>query len=347
MRIFDYRSVARQLAGPAVAAAVTRVHEDKGKLEMLEQLAPQQLAAFCQRAHRETAEASLRIEGVYLNDARVEELLAGEEPQTDEEQQLVGYAHMLETVERDYGQLELSTSTIISMYETVYACRDFGMRSRYRKKDYVYTQMDGHMQAVPVSPITAFETPLVLGGACDGLAGAFEEQASNPLVLTAAFTVDFLCIRPFDEGNGRIARLFADLMLRKSGFDISRYQSVDKLIEEDGNAYYDALNACVEGWDKGKGDYTPYVLYWLDVIHRAHERLFERCAVAAGGGAGKAQRVRQVVQAAPNPITKRQILETCPDISVSTVENVLGELVRTGAVRKLGAGRSTAYVFVG
>lgn len=343
MRTFDYRHLPQHLFDGEVGDANVRLFEDKGKLDLIEQLHPEQLEPLRAAARADATDASTRVEGLYVPRARVNALLGGATPENETECQIVGYANALDLIEADADALALAPATIIQLFEILYAHRDLGRKSRYRKKDYVYVQVDGHMQAMPVSPITAFETPLVLGGACDSLAGAFDTAHGSLAILTAVFTVDFLCIRPFDEGNGRIARLFADLLLRKAGFTVSRYQSIESIIEADGMAYYDALNACVEGWDRGVNDYAPYVRYWLDAIHRAYQRLFDKMEAGVGKQGGKTERVRAFVRASSAPVTKRQIRGAFPDISEATVENALGAMVRAGEVEKLGGGRSTAY----
>ena len=341
MRTFDYRHLAQPLYAPAVRDAVMQLHEDKGKLALLAQLHPEALETLRERAHFDNVDASTRIEGLYAAASRARAVIAGAQPQDDLESQIAGYSAALSNLEEHAADMSLSTSTILSFYETMYAYQGLGRKSRYRKKDYVYVQVDGHTQAMPVSPITAFETPLVLGGACDGLAEAVAADPGNSLVQSAVFTVDFLCIRPFDEGNGRISRLFALLMLEKAGFDVFHYQSIDRIIEEDAMAYYDALNACVEKWDRGMNDYLPYVRYWLGIVHEAYVRLLAK--LEGERTMSKSQRIEACVASADGPITKRRLLETNPDVSEATVENVLGRLVREGAVEKIGAGRSTAY----
>ena len=343
MRTFDYRHLPQRLFDGEVGDANVKLFEDRGKLALIEQLHPEQLEPLRKAARVESANSSTRVEGLYIPKARVDAVLGDAAPENETESQLLGYARALDLVEAEADALELTPATIVKLYETLYSHRDLGRKSRYRKKDYVYVQVDGHMQAMPVSPITAFETPLVLGGACDSLAGAFDPQRGSSAILTAVFTVDFLCIRPFEEGNGRIARLFADLMLRKAGFTVSRYQSIEGIIEVDGMAYYDALNSCVEGWDRGANDYAPYVRYWLDAIHRAYQRLFDKIEAGVGQAGGKTERVRAFVQGSTEPVSKRQIRAAFPDISEATVENALGAMVRAGEVVKLGAGRSTAY----
>lgn len=345
MRTFDYRHLPARLFDGKVGDANVRAYEDKGKLDMLKELHPDVLEALRERAHFDNVEASTRIEGLYVESDRVRAVIAGDEPLGDTEAQIAGYSKALHALEDNTDEFGLNTTTILALYEALYAYRDLGRKSRYRKKDYMYVQVDGHMQAMPVSPITAFETPLVLGGACDSLSDAFNAAACSPLILNAVFTVDFLCIRPFDEGNGRIARLFADLLLMKAGFDIARYVSIDRIIENSAMDYYGALNACVERWDRGQNDYAPFARYWLDVVHEAHRQLFAKVQLGTAPASGKTERVRLFVAQAAGPVTKRQVREALPDISEATVEAALGAMVKEGSVEKLGAGRSTSYLW--
>lgn len=346
MRTFDYRHLPHNLFDGKAGDANVRLYEDRGKFEALKATHAEALKAMRAQAHFDNVDASTRIEGLYIGADRTRALLDGAEPEDETEAQVVGYSKALSLVEERADDLGLSTVSALAFFETLYAHRNLGRKSRYRKKDYMYVQVDGHMQAMPVSPIAAFETPLVFGGACDSLSDAFSADTCSPLILNAVFAVDFLCIRPFEEGNGRISRLFADLMLTKAGFDVARYVSIDRIIEESGMEYYNALNSCVEGWDRSRNDYTPYVRYWLDMVHSAYQKLFSMLEAAdASHALSKSGRVRQFVRDAGGPISKRDIRAALPDISEATVENALGAMVKAGEVEKTGAGRSTAYVW--
>ena len=347
MRTFDYRNLPKNLFDGAIGSISMRLYEDKGRLTTLMEIHRDALDALRPQTHLDNVEASMRIEGLYIERARLRELLEGAKPATETEAQAVGYSNALVQIEENADDLEFSTSTAVAFYEAIFAHRNLGSKSRYRKKDFMYVDVDGRPQAVPVSPINAFETPLVLGAACDSFVKALESNTCNPLVLNAVFTIDFLCIRPFDEGNGRIARLLSNLLLAKAGLDISRYCSVDRLIEQSGMAYYNALNACVEGWDRGMNDYSPYVLYWLETLHGACRRLLDDIQVRSAGAGGKSRRVRQFVEWADKPVAKRDIRAALPDISEATIENELGRLVKEGLVEKTGASRSTAYRWLG
>ena len=343
MRTFDYQNLPNDLFAGRIGAANVRLYEDKGRLAVLQATRADVLEGLREQTHRDNVDASMRIEGLYIDRMRLADLIDGAAPANETEAQAVGYSHALRLIEERGSELELSTSTVLAFYEALFSYRNLGSKSRYRKKDFMYVDVDGQPQAVPVSPVNAFETPLVLGAACDSLAEAFSDDTCSPLILGAIFTIDFLCIRPFDEGNGRIARLLANLLLVKAGFDIARFYSVDRLIEQSGMDYYNALNACVEGWDRGANDYAPHVKYWLEMIHAAYQQLFDYLEAGANTSGSKSRRVRRFVQTAGRLVAKRDIRCALPDISEATVENELGKLVREGLVEKLGAGRATSY----
>ena len=346
MRTFDYRNLPNNLLDGKIATATMRLYEDKGELSALRLARTSMLNSMQAQAHLDNVDASLRIEGLYVDRLRLHELIEGTAPANETEAQAVGYSNALRLIEDHGDDLDISTSTVLEFYETLYAHRNLGMKSRYRKKDFMYVNVEGRPQAMPVSPINAFETPLVLGAACDSLTEAFKAADCSLLILTAVFTVDFMCIRPFDEGNGRIARLLANLLLAKAGLDVARYHSVDRLIEQSGMGYYNALNACVEGWDRGANDYAPYVLYWLEILHTTCRQLLDSSGLHSAGGGAKSRRVRQFIEYANKPIAKRDLRVSLPDISEATIENELGNLVKKGLVEKVGAGRSTAYKWI-
>lgn len=355
MRTFDYLNLPHALFERTAGDLNAALHRDKGKMELLKKLDPASLAPFEQQAHLDNVDASLGIEGLGISRAHLGEIVAEEEASypdrpedllaglSDVEAQAFGCSRALRAIERQPDELELSSATAVRVFETLYANKSFGKRSRYRRDDYMYVQVDGHVQTVPVSPVAAFETPLVFGAACDSLAQAFDADRCSPLILAAVFTVDMLCIRPFPAGNGRVARLLDALLMEKAGFDVFRYASVDAVIAQKADAYYDALNACVEGWDRGRNDYRPFAEFWFACTHEAYEGLFSRIEARSSAPAGKSERVRAFVEHAAGPVTKREIMQANPDISIGTVEAALGALVKEGAVRKVGAGRSTAY----
>ena len=359
MKTFIYGSASGQNAGALgvpvhrcskrCCTLVSQLNEDLGRMAAIRSSNPDALERLEAQALADSVEASTHIEGLYPGEGRVAAIVDDDEPVTDTEHQVAGLANATRMVLQHASELTVDTATILAIHERIFAYRGTSKRSRYRKRDQMDMIIDGVPQKVQVSPILAFETPLYLGSACDMLAGCLAAtEAEGPLECEAVlpipqFTVDFLCIRPFDEGNGRVVRLFGELLALRSGIDVSRYVSLNRIFERDGMRYYDALNACTQGWDANANTYEPFIEYWLEAIHEAYCQLFDSIEASAGSGLGKAQRVRDYFAKRPGSHAKREIIQANPDISVSTIENALAELVREGYLRKVGAGRSTAY----
>ena len=211
-----------------------------------------------------------------------------------------------------------------------------------------------HSMGVEVDMINGFRNKDLIiiedlcGAACDNLASSIDAHQCNPLILIPCFTIDFLCIRPFDAGTGRLSRLISHFLLLRAGFDVVRYQSLDALCEQSGMAYYDALNACVEGWDRNANNYEPFERYWLTILHNTYEALFQRLeSKLPEDSANKMDRIRAYCLRSQGKLTKQDLISAFPDTSVSTIENALHSLIDDGTLRKVGAGRATAYEVAG
>jgi len=205
--------------------------------------------------------------------------------------------------------------------------------------------MDGEgRESALFRTVTAADTPLAMNLLCDAYGKAMTLGRFNPLLLTVVFIFDFLCIHPFQEGNGRMGRLLALLLMLRSGYMAAKYVSVDKIIEETRQDYYDALRQSSRGWHENAHDLKPYATYILGVVLKTYKEFAARLNGIVNERASKADRIRNVIAAAQGAITKREIVEKCPDISVITVSVALKRLCDEGFICKTGNGRSAAYV---
>ena len=352
MRTFAYGEASAHHCSKRCCSLVAQISEDMGRMSAIRQIQPDLLAELERVAFVDNIEASTRIEGIYPEPGLVERIVAGDDPADEMQSQIAGLAQAQRHVYEHAEELAVSPATVLSIYDSLFGLPETHRRSRYRRHDTMTMLIDGTPQQVTVSPISAFETPLYLGSACDALAAATDARAHTHASQVAAcesllpvpmFTVDFLCIRPFDEGNGRIARLFGDFLMLRSGMSICRYVSLNRLIERDGMPYYDALNACTDGWAENMGTYDPFIEYWLGIVHEAYQQLFERVEITKGGHPSKTERVRLFFEHHTGRFGKSDVLAANPDISMSTVENALAELTGTGFLVKVGAGRGTKY----
>jgi Fic family protein len=335
---------------------ITKIHECKGSLAIIRKTNPHLLDSLLSPTRITTIDSSAHIEGIYIDVHRVEDLLATKAlkdraekvdtslPKNQNEQELLGYAEVIDAITEGYSHIPPAPSTVLRVHKDLYAHANLAGVGSYRKKDTQFIQVDGKIQQVSVSPIGAFETPLALGAACDTLINELETHSHHPLVLIPVFIVDFLCIHPFNEGNGRVSRLLTTLLLYREGIDIGRYSSIEKIIEESAETYYATLNSCALGWERNRNSYLPFVEYFLGIVLSAYRSLLENLDVLQEKGFTKADRVRLLFDKDLGKLTKKNVLSACPDISIATVEAALCELVKSGYVTKVGAGRSTAYV---
>ena len=158
------------------------------------------------------------------------------------------------------------------------------------------------------------------------------------------FIMDFLCIHPFNDGNGRMSRLLTLLLLYRAGFIVGKYISIEMLIEKSKDSYYEALQESSLNWHDNGNDYLPFLKYMLGVVVKAYNEFEDRVEHLRHRKMSKAERVKAVIDRTPGRISKKEIAQACPDISVTTIERTLAELLTSGKIKKVGSGRSTAYV---
>jgi Fic family protein len=185
--------------------------------------------------------------------------------------------------------------------------------------------------------------------ATNALCNAFQEALTDteldPLLLFPMFILDFLCIHPFNDGNGRMSRLLTLLLLYRSGYFVGKYISIERLIADSKETYYEALQDSSTGWHEGGNDYLPFVRYMLGIVIAAYREFVSRVDVLVTRGLSKPERVRELIRSTTGQITKTQIMKQCPDISQKTVERALSELLDNGEIIKIGGGRYTSYIW--
>ena len=173
---------------------------------------------------------------------------------------------------------------------------------------------------------------------------AVEAGTFDPLLLIPVFILDFLCIHPFNDGNGRMSRLLTLLLLYRAGFIVGKYISIEMLIEKSKESYYEALQKSSQSWHENENDYLPFVKYMLGVVVKAYSEFEDRVEHLRHRKMSKVARITALINRTPGKISKKEIAQACPDISVTTIERTLAELLTSGQIKKVGSGRSTAYV---
>ena len=234
---------------------------------------------------------------------------------------------------------------ILQLHRDLYSYSQGNIGGTYKNSDNVIAETDaeGHQKARFI-PVPAFQTAEAIDELCAHFLEAWEANLIDKLILIPMFILDFLCIHPFNDGNGRMSRLLTLLLFYKAGYIVGKYVSMEMLIEKTKETYYEALQASSVGWHEDKNSYEPFVKYYLGIMLKAYNEFENRVEHLKYHNLSKPDRIKAVIDNKVGKITKKEIMELCPDISKVTVERTLTDLVKSGYIAKVGAGPSTGYV---
>lgn len=347
MREFDFKASAAKLLTNDIVNMLGYIHEYKGQQNLFIEAKADVLSHLLEIAKIQSTEASNRIEGIYTSDARIQALVKEKSaPRNRNENEIAGYRDVLATIHENYDYIPPRANVILQLHRDLYQYSGMGIGGHFKNTDNVIEEeLEDGTKRVRFRPATAFETPDMIESLCNQFLREVDRGEIDPLLLIPMFVLDFLCIHPFNDGNGRMSRLLTLLLLYRSGYIVGKYISIEMLIEKTKDTYYDALQASSEGWHEGTNDYAPFVSYTLGIIKSAYKIFSERVEHLTTKGISKPERVRQFIENKLGKVTKKDIMDACPDISETTVEKTLGELVKNGTIIKVGNGRGTGYVY--
>ena len=348
MRDFDYIASPAKLLTPEIVQMVGSIHEHKGKQELFLEANIDELKTLLEVALIQSTGASNRIEGIFTSDKRLEELVSQKaEPRNRSEQEIAGYREVLSTIYEGYEYINPRPNIILQLHRDLYSYSQGSAGGSYKNSDNVIAETDaeGHQKARFI-PVPAFQTAEAMEELCARFLEAWEADRIDKLVLIPMFILDFLCIHPFNDGNGRMSRLLTLLLFYKAGYIVGKYVSMEMLIEKTKETYYEALQASSTGWHEGENSYEPFVKYYLGIMLKAYNEFESRVEHLKHRSLSKPDRIKAVIDNKVGKITKKEIMELCPDISKITVERTLTNLVKSGYIAKVGAGPSTGYVRV-
>ena len=345
MRTFNYSKTSAKAVSPESVSLLTQIYEIKGKLAGAGKVDADVLDHLLEIAKIQSTEASNKIEGIYTSDQRLKKLVLDKTyPQTRSEQEIAGYRDVLNTIHGNYLYIDLKPNVIKQLHRDLYRFSGI-VGGAYKNSNNVIAEEDslGNMRA-RFFPVEAWETAPYMDALCNAFAVAMGTSNVEPLLVIPMFIVDFLCVHPFNDGNGRMSRLLTLLLLYKGGYDVGKYVSIEKKIEQTKETYYEALQASSVGWHEEKNDYAPFVRYMLGVILAAY-RDFQDRIFALNSKASKPARIRDVIKNTVGRITKTEIMKECPDISQITIQRTLIDLCNSGDIIKIGGGRYTQYIW--
>ena len=347
MREFDFKTSAAKLLTNDIVNMLGYIHEYKGQQNLFIEVKADVLSHLLEIAKIQSTEASNRIEGIYTSDDRIQALVKEKSaPRNRNENEIAGYRDVLATIHENYDYIPPRANVILQLHRDLYQYSGIGIGGHFKNTDNVIEEeLEDGTKRVRFRPAAAFETPDMIENLCNQFLREVDRGEVDPLLLIPMFVLDFLCIHPFNDGNGRMSRLLTLLLLYRSGYIVGKYISIEMLIEKTKDTYYDALQASSIGWHDGTNDYMPFVSYTLGIIKSAYKAFSDRVEHLTTKGISKPERVRQFIENRLGKVTKKDIMDACPDISATTIEKALGDLVKNGTIIKLGNGRGTGYVY--
>ena len=347
MRTYNFAKNYATLLTPDIVSLLTQIHEHKGEQALFIEAKADTLTKLVEIAKIQSTEASNKIEGIYTSDERLKKLVQDKTtPRTRNEQEIAGYRDVLSTIHESFDYIPPKSSMILQLHRDLYKFSGMSYGGNYKTSDNVIAETDAQgNKTVRFQPLPAWETPEAMDNLCRAYEEAVGAGEMDPLLLIPMFILDFLCIHPFNDGNGRMSRLLTLLLLYRAGYIVGKYISIEKLIEESKETYYEALQQSSQGWLEEGNDYAPFVRYVLGVVAAAYREFSTRVQALAVSGMSKPDRIREIIKGTLGKITKADIIKQCPDISQITVQRTLAGLQKSGEILKLSGGRYTAYVW--
>lgn len=344
MRTFNYSQIKELKWDSDVLGLIAAIYKEAGKQELYLKQRPEELEKLVEIAKIQSTEASNAIEGIVTTNTRIKQLVAQKTtPKNRDEQEIAGYRDVLGIIHESFDAIPITTNYILQLHKILYSHMNNPVAGRTKTvQNYISaTYHDGRVETL-FTPLDPFETPTALEIICNEYNRVIGNLEVEPLIAIPIFIHDFLCIHPFNDGNGRMSRLLTTLLLYRSGFYVGKYISLEAKIEKNKDLYYDALAKSQIGWHEGTEDVVPFIKYLLGTILAAYKDFEDRFALVET----KLSALEIVRRASMNKIgrfNKQDIREQCPSLSISSIEGALRKLIKLGELKRDGSGKSICY----
>ena len=344
MRSFNYSEIKNQKWDSEVLGLIAAIYKEAGKQEMYLKQRPAELEKLVEIAKVQSTEASNAIEGIVTTNTRIRQLVEEKTaPRNRNEQEIAGYRDVLSTIHESFDAIPITQNYILQLHKIMYSHMNNPMGGRTKSvQNYISaTYPDGHTETL-FTPLSPFETPEALDKICEEYNRVIGNMEVEPLIAIPVFIHDFLCIHPFNDGNGRMSRLLTTLLLYRSGFYVGKYISLEAKIAKNKDLYYNVLGQAQIGWHEGNEDKVPFIKYLLGTILSAYKDFEERFELVEEK-LPAVEVVRKATLTKIGRFTKQDIRELCPSLSLSSVEGALRKLVASGELKREGKGKNICY----
>ena len=344
MRTFNYSLIKNEKWDSELLSLIAAIYKEAGRQEMYLKQRPEKLEKLVEIAKIQSTGASNAIEGIVTTDTRIRKLVAEKAtPKNRDEQEIAGYRDALGIIHENFDAIPVTRNYILQLHKILYSHLNNPAAGRTKTvQNYISaTYPDGRTETI-FTPLAPYETPEALDRLCEEYNRVIGNMELEPLIVIPVFIHDFLCIHPFNDGNGRMSRLLTTLLLYRSGFYVGKYISLEAKIAGNKDLYYDALASSQAGWHEGTDNPVAFIKYLLGTILAAYKDFSERYALVETKRSAL-ETVRLAVQNKIGRFTKQDIRELCPSLSVSSVEGALRKMVASGELKREGSGKNTCY----
>ena len=348
MREFDYSKLKDRTWDNEILSYIAKIHEFKGKQELFLRQKPVELNRLVEIAKIQSTESSNQIEGIVTTNARLKQLCSNKTtPRNRNEEEILGYRNALNIVHENYNDIPVRSSYILQLHGEMLKHTAYSYAGSYKTTpNEIDMILENGEKVVLFKPLEPYETPDAVNRLCDEFDKAISEGIVDPLILIPMFILDFLCIHPFNDGNGRMSRLLTLLLLYRSGYVVGQYISIEKAIADTKESYYEVLQQSDYNWYEGTNDPKSFIKYMLGIILSCYREFESRIVLASK--TGKKSNAYDIVKAYAETtigkFSKQDALISCPSLGSSSVESALKKLVEEGAIIRTGSGRKTMYI---
>ena len=345
MREYNYNKIYDELLTPEIVRLLTKIHEFKGEQNLFIEAKSDVLTQLVEIAKIQSTEASNKIEGIFTSDERLKKIVHDKtKPQTRNEREIAGYRDVLATIHENHDYIPLKSTMILQLHRDLYKFSGMNFGGAYKTSNNIISEKDAQgNETIRFQPVDVWEAAPSIEAACKAFDDALKNDEQDPLLLIPMFILDFLCVHPFNDGNGRMSRLLTLLLLYRAGYIVGKYISIEKLIEQSKETYYETLQQSSCDWHEEANDYLPFVRYTLGVIVAAYRDFSTRVEILSVKEISKPKRIQEIIKTTIGKITKTELINKCPDISQTTIQRTLNDLLKQGLIIKHGGGRYTTY----
>lgn len=345
MRNFNYSKIKDKKWDSEILGLVASIYRYQGKQELYLKQRPEELNKLIEIAKIQSTKASNEIEGIVTTSVRLKKLVEEKTtPRNRNEQEIAGYRDVINIIHDNFDAIPISKNYILQMHKIMYSHMNNPMAGKTKNvQNYISATYPDGQTEVLFTPLSPFETPEALDNICSEYNKVIGNLELEPLIAIPIFIHDFLCIHPFNDGNGRMSRLLTTLLLYRSGFYVGKYISLEALISKNKPAYYDSLRQAGISWHEENEDVLPFVKYLLGTILAAYKAFEDRFSIVEEK-LPAIELVRKATLQKLGRFTKQDIRELCPSLSVSSIEGSLRKLVAEGEIKREGVGRATKYI---